>query len=109
MRVHLQPASNLCRSTAKQASELHRQPPHCCKLGGPRFQRVDADGLSGGNLAAGFNAKRRRGERRDHTAGHRIQRSYPDRSRCFLLSAIEGGLAVGEGERKRLDDLKDPV
>ena len=70
----------LRRSTAKYASKLHRQAPHCCKLGGPRFQRIDAGGLSGGHLAAGFNAKRRRGERRDRPTGHRIQRSHADRS-----------------------------
>ena len=70
----------LRRSTAKYASKLHRQAPHRCELGGPRFQRIDAGDLSGGHLAAGFNAKRRRGQRRDRPTGHRIQRSHADRS-----------------------------
>ena len=80
------------RSTAKKASEPHRQTPHCRELRGRRFQRVDGDDLPGGHLAAGFDAKRRRGERRDHAASHRIQHSYPDRGRLLLLNAFEGRL-----------------
>src|ERR1700733_11361797 len=82
------------RFTAKNTSEPHRQMPHCRELGGCRFQRVDGDDLPGTHLAAGFDAKRRRGERRDHAASHRIQHSYPNRGRLLLLSALEGRLAA---------------
>src|SRR3984957_13577888 len=51
----------LRRSTAKQASKLHRQAPHRCELGGRGFQRIDVGDLPDGHLAAGFDAKRRRG------------------------------------------------
>jgi hypothetical protein len=49
------------RSIAKQASEPHRQAPYRCELGGRGFQRIDVGDLPGGHLAAGFDAKRRRG------------------------------------------------
>ena len=45
----------------------------------PRFQRIDAGGLSCGHLAW-VVTKRRRGQRRDRPTGHRIQRSHADRS-----------------------------
>jgi hypothetical protein len=82
------------RSTTKKASEPHRQTPHCRELRGRRLQRVDGDDLPGGHLAAGFDAKRRRGERRDHAASHRIQHSYPNRGRLLRLGALEGRLAA---------------
>ena len=63
-------------------------PPHYCELGGPRFQRIDAGGLSVGHLAAGFNAKRSRGQRRDRPPGHRIQRKRYEHTRgCPVCSS----------------------
>ena len=59
--------------------------PHRGELRRRRFQRIDVGDLPGGHLATGFDAKRRRGERRDRATGHRIQRSHTDRRRWFLL------------------------
>ena len=90
----------LFRSTAKQASKPHRQAPHRCELGGRRFQRIDAGDLPGGHLAAGFDAKRRRGQR-DHPTGHWIQRSHTDRAGSSCSSPSREGSPPRQGARKR--------
>jgi hypothetical protein len=87
----------LRHSTAKQASKPHRQAPHCCELGGRRFQRIYVGDLPGRHLAAGFDAERRRGQRRDHPTGHWIQRSHMDRGWLLLLVTLEGRFAAAPG------------
>ncbi len=75
----------LRRSTAKQVSKPHRQMPHRGELRRRRLQRIDVGDLPSGHLATGFDAKRRRGQRRDRTTGHRIQCSHADRYWLLLL------------------------
>ena len=55
----------------------------------PSNQHIDVGGLPGRHLAAGFDAKRRRGQRRDHPTGHWIQRSRANRgsSPAFCAAA----------------------
>ena len=59
----------LRRSTAKQASKPHRQMPHRGELRRRRLQRIEVGDLPSGHLATGFDAKCRRGQRRDRTTG----------------------------------------
>ena len=80
-----------------QASEPHRQAPHRCELGGRGFQRIDVGELPGGHLTAGFDAKPRRGHRRDHPIGHWIQRSHADRGWLLQLVTLERRLATAPG------------
>jgi hypothetical protein len=62
---------------------------------GRRFQRIDSGDLPGGHLAAGFDAKRRRGQRRDHATGYRIRLSWS----WFVFIGIGGlsGALIGPG------------
>jgi hypothetical protein len=54
----------LRRSTPKQASKPHRKTPHRGELRRRCLQHIDVSDLPGGHLATGFDAERRRGERR---------------------------------------------